>query len=206
MPAGAFPVFLRDLLLLKSQRCAIDAIPQSRRLWPIRENMPKVSPAGRALHLDPPHPKRVIFNRNNRIRRNRIPEARPSAPGLELLIRRKQRRITSPAVIHPVVMVIHQRPGKRPLRPTLTHYMKLLRSQQLAPLCLRLMNLLYFCRFGHYSNLLSSNQLDPQPPCKFHAPPLAITSISTSASFGNPAAATVDRAGATTPSGARYFA
>ena len=32
-----------------------------------------------------------------------------------------------------------------------------------------------------------------------------MTSISTSASFGSPATATVDRAGATTPSGARYF-
>ena len=37
------------------------------------------------------------------------------------------------------------------------------------------------------------------------APSLAITSISTRASFGSPATATVDRAGATTPSGARYF-
>ena len=46
------------------------------------------------------------------------------------------------------------------------------------------------------------------PPGTRYAPEasLAITSISTSASFGSPATATVDRAGATAPSGARYFA
>src|ERR1700730_6400721 len=50
----------------------------------------------------------------------------------------------------------------------------------------------------------------PRPPTLLrpYAPEasLAITSISTSASFGSPATATVDRAGCTTPSGARYFA
>src|SRR5271169_6596599 len=102
-------------------------------------------------------------------------------------------------------MIIHQRPGKGTLRPTLTHHMNLLRSQQLAPLRLRLMNLLYLCRFGHCSNLLIY-PLDARAHVMFQAAPFAITSISTSASFGNPAAATVDRAGATTPSGARYFA
>jgi hypothetical protein len=49
---------------------------------------------------------------------------------------------------------------------------------------------------------------DRQPSSITYAPEasLAITSISTSASFGSPATATVDRAGGTTPSGARYFA
>ncbi len=45
-------------------------------------------------------------------------------------------------MVNPILMVVHQRPGKRPLGPFLKHHVKLFRRQFLPPLILRLRHLL----------------------------------------------------------------
>src|ERR1700722_7117406 len=154
--AGAFP-FFRSVTFLKAERSAVDAVPEPRRLRAVWKHVAQVSRARRAPHLNPFHPQRSILNRLDCIRRHWVPETRPSAPRLKLLVRGKQGRIASPTMVDSVVVVIHQSPGKGGLRPALTHYMKLLRSQQLAPLGLRLVYLLisFGLRLRHGSSLPS---------------------------------------------------
>ncbi len=68
--------------------------------------MPEVRSAAGAGGLDAAHPVARIFMQRNGFRRDGLKEAGPAAAAVELRIALKQRRLTRPATIDSIVMIV----------------------------------------------------------------------------------------------------
>ena len=114
-----------------------------RRRWAIIEDVPQMSVALGAEHLDAFHEETRVRLRPNILLRNRRPETGPACSGLELLLRAKQGVSAADAPVYPYFVVVPIAVGKRKFRPLLSRDRKLLGRQNLPPLSLSLQDFLH---------------------------------------------------------------
>ena len=99
----------------KIQSRTIDAIAQARGRWSIGKHMPQMRAAGMAHHFGAYHAVRGVTVLGNRLLRNRRIKTRPAATCVELILRRKQHRITHHAMIRAIVPSLSELTGERSL-------------------------------------------------------------------------------------------
>src|SRR5690349_8683940 len=98
-------------------------------------------PAPRAVNLRP-HLEEAPVRLGADVRRiDRLPEARPAGAGIELGVRGEEGQATGGADIDALLMVLVERRGPGPLRALLAQDAVLLRSEDLLPLGVRLLDL-----------------------------------------------------------------
>src|SRR6476469_470536 len=129
---------MRTLRRNEFQRHSIDAVSQAGRRRAIVENMPLMAVASSAMDFGSRHEEFLVGFRFDGGLLDRSPKARPPRSTLEFVLRRKQRQLTPPALIHPFFMIIVVGAGKRPLRSFLPQHIVLILSQQLFPFIIRL--------------------------------------------------------------------
>src|SRR5439155_25079425 len=105
------------LLSFESQRRRVDAIPQAGRARAVVEHVSQMRAAVRAFHFGPPHEQIAILLLPDALFPERLPEARPSRPGIEFGLRCEKFLATDDAPIDPVIVVVPVLTGKGPLRP-----------------------------------------------------------------------------------------
>lgn len=99
----------------KIQSRTIDAIAQARGRWSIGKHMPQMRAAAIAHHFGAYHAVRGVTLLGNRLLRNRRIKTRPAATCVELILRRKQHRITHHAMIRAIVPSLSELTGERSL-------------------------------------------------------------------------------------------
>src|SRR5689334_10784722 len=81
------------------ERERVDAVALAGRRGPVREDVAEVGVARPAADLDPPHPVRVVLLQLDRVLGDRLEEARPARPRLELGMRAEQLRSARAAAV-----------------------------------------------------------------------------------------------------------
>ncbi len=98
-----------------------------------------VTPA--ALDLHPSHAQAIVRLGCNILWRDRRPETWPSCARIELCIRAEQVVATADALVDPFILAVVVFPRERPFCPLLPTHVELSWSELLAPLLVRLENL-----------------------------------------------------------------
>src|SRR5581483_7391212 len=140
---------------LEPERRRVDAVPLPRRLGPVVEDVPQVPLAARAQDLRALHEEAPVGAHHDRVRLDRLPEARPAGPRLELRLRAEQRRAAPRAAVHALVLAVVVLAGEGALGSVLPEHAVLLRRETPAPLRVVALDLL-----GHVAPLLRG----PGPP------------------------------------------
>src|SRR3954463_12338505 len=115
------------------QRRRIDAIALAGGRRPVLEDVPEMSAAAAAMHLDPLHPVARIAIRSHRARIPRPREARPAAAALELFLGAEELRSAARAEIPSRLVVVPQGAGEGALGAFLPQDPVLLGRQLAAP-------------------------------------------------------------------------
>ena len=101
---------------LELQGEAVHAVTQASRLRAIVEDMPKMTATIRAMHLGPGQVRGAIRALADRIWQ-RLEEARPAGPTLELRFRAKQLLTAAGADEHATAMLVVERTCERSFSP-----------------------------------------------------------------------------------------
>ena len=120
------------LLRRKRHRHAVHAVPQPGRPRPVRKHMPQMPAAIAAMDLHPGHEEAAVLGFAHRAVQ-RLPEAGPAGPTLELRIRGEQRLPATGAIERAVPLLHVQRAGPRALRAMLAQHLERRRPQLLTP-------------------------------------------------------------------------
>src|SRR5205807_3900621 len=105
------------LFSFELQRRRVDAVPQAGRARAVVEHVSQMRAAVRAFHFGPPQEQIAILLLPVAFFPDRLPEARPSRPGIEFGLRCEEFLATDDAPIDPVIVVVPVLTGKGPLRP-----------------------------------------------------------------------------------------
>src|SRR5947207_7494629 len=105
------------LLSIESQRGRVDAVPEAGRPRAIVEHVSEMRAAVRAFNFGPPHEQTAVHLLPDPLFPERLPEARPSGPRIELGLRREEFSAADDAPVDPVFVVVPIFTGKGPLGP-----------------------------------------------------------------------------------------
>src|SRR3989338_49483 len=114
---------------MKRQRRGVDAVALARRLRAVVEHVPEMRVAARAEHFGSTHKEGGVGGIVNVALIDRHKETRPSGAGVELGLGTIQVDPAAHAPIHPGVMMIPVRAGKRPFGAFPARHAVLLRRQ-----------------------------------------------------------------------------
>src|ERR1700730_8369392 len=117
---------------MKYQGVAVHAVAQSGWLRPVVEDVPEMPAAAAAMHLGPQHAEGAVFGLADGVV-ERLVEARPAGPALELGLRGEQRQVATGAGEDALAMLIEKRARARAFGPLLAQDVILLRRQLRAP-------------------------------------------------------------------------
>src|SRR5947207_14136483 len=119
------------LLSIESQRGRVDAVPEAGRPRAIVEYVSEMRAAVRAFDFGPPHEQTAVHLLPDPLFPERLPEARPSGPRIELGLGREEFSAADDAPVDPVFVVIPVITGKGPRRPLIDSDLILHRRQSL---------------------------------------------------------------------------
>src|SRR5579863_8711899 len=124
---------------LEAQGCAVHAVALARGARPVREDMPEMAVAPRAVHLGALHVIGLVA-RGAHSARERPIEARPARAAVKLRVRLEQGLSAARAAKDAGPMLIIERARARALRTMTAQHPVLLGGQRALPLGLRLLH------------------------------------------------------------------
>ena len=128
-------------------------MPLARRQRPVHEDVTEVAIAPPALDLDAHHAVAAIRLGRDVFIGDRLEEARPARTRIELRVRCEQRQPAADARVDAGLLVVEQRPAKRPFSALGARDRKLPRRQLRLPLGVGFFNARQFERPGQMPNL-----------------------------------------------------
>jgi len=128
--------------LLKVEGCGVDAVALTSWSRTIVKHVTQVRIAGGAEHFGTDHEQAAIGFGANVFFFGGCPKARPASTRVKLLVRTEKFGATTDTLVNSGLFIVMIIPGKCPLGPLFTSYMKLLRGQLFFPIFGRLLNLL----------------------------------------------------------------
>src|SRR5665213_2520025 len=120
--------------LVEAQGSRVHAVAQTGRARSVREDVTQVGAAILAPRLGPDHAVGVVNVLFDGVTLDRLEEARPSGSGLELRLRREQRRVATNAYVGAVVVAVPILAREGPLGAGLAGHLELGLGQVLTPL------------------------------------------------------------------------
>src|SRR5262249_34335396 len=117
---------------LEVEGSGVDAIAQPGGLGPVLEDVAEVRVAPAAMHLDPAHAVAVVRLDRNALFLRRLPEARPAAARIDLVMGAEQLGAATHAPVASLVVVVPVDAGEGRFRSLLAGNVKLL-GRELRP-------------------------------------------------------------------------
>src|SRR5687767_11608487 len=122
---GLLELVFRD----KSKTGRVNAIAHARRLWAVGEEMAEMRIALLGTNFDADHAMGFVSLLYDRIFVDRLEEARPPGPGVELVCRSKKRFATDDVHVKAGFVIVPIFVGERPFRPVFAGDMVLERRE-----------------------------------------------------------------------------
>src|SRR3954463_6963820 len=128
---------------IELERARVDAVAETARVTrAVLEHVPEVAAAVAAGDLGATHEQRVVGAGLDRGGDGGLGEAGPAGAGVELGRGREQLRAAARTAVHAVLLDVPVLAGERALRTALAQHLVLLGGELLAPLVIRLLDLL----------------------------------------------------------------
>src|SRR6056297_2188258 len=117
----------------EDERGAVDAVSLPSRQRAVVEHVPEMRTAETVDYFNAHREEAVVLDVDDRVRVDRLREARPTATRLKLVLRAEQRLPGGGRVVDPLLLHVVQWMRERGLGALLPQYVELVRREQITP-------------------------------------------------------------------------